>query len=203
MQGIPTAVGICFTVANARRFAMAATVPVREDYDAARLRALAKQSDDADQTRRLLALAVIYDGGSRSAAAQIGGVGLQTIRDWVLAFNAAGPSGLIDRKAPGQRPRLSDEQRQELVQVVESGPTPAVHGVVRWRLVDLAQWAFDAFGLSISKQTLSRELRALGFRKLSARPRHHAQDADAPAAFKKTSPPTWRRSPRATRRASR
>ena len=172
---------------------MAAPVPVREDYDAARLRALAKQSDDADQTRRLLALAVIYDGGSRSVAAEIGGVGLQTIRDWVLAFNAAGPSGLIDRKAPGQRPRLSDEQRQDLVRVVESGPIAAVHGVVRWRLVDLAQWIFDAFDLSISKQTLSRELRALGFRKLSARPRHHAQDADALAAFKK----------RATRRVSR
>jgi hypothetical protein len=75
--------------------------------------------------------------------------------------------------------------------------------VVRWRLVDLAQWVFDEFGLSISKQTLSRELRALGFRKLSARPRHHAQGADALATFKKTSPPAWRQSPRATRRTSR
>ena len=182
---------------------MAAAVPVRADYDAAQLRELAKRSEDADQTRRLLALAVIYDGGSRSEAAKLGGVGLQTVRDWVLAFNADGPAGLIDGKAPGHPPLLNAAQRQALARTVETGPIPAAHGVVRWRLVDLAQWVFDEFGLSISKQTLSRELRALGFRKLSARPRHHAQDAEALATFKKTLSPAWRRSPRATRRASR
>ena len=56
---------------------MAAAIGVRGDYDAARLRELAKRSDDANQTRRLLALAAIYDGGSRTEAAKIGGVGLQ------------------------------------------------------------------------------------------------------------------------------
>jgi transposase len=186
-----------------RRFAMAAAVRVRGDYDAVQLRELAKRSDDADQTRRLLALAAVYDGGSRTEAAKIGGVGLQTVRDWVLAFNAEGPSGLVDGKAPGNPPLLSDQQRRALMQIVEAGPIPAAHGVVRWRLIDLAQWVFDEFRVSISKQTLSRELRAMGFRKLSARPRHHAQDADALAAFKKTSPPAWTRSRRGMRRASR
>ena len=74
---------------------------------------------------------------------------------------------------------LSADQRRALAEVVEAGPIPAAHGVVRWRLIDLARWVWDEFALSISKQTLSRELRALGYRKLSARPRHHAQDADA------------------------
>ena len=157
---------------------MAAGVRVRGDYDAGQLRELAKRSDDADQTRRLLALAAVYDGGSRTEAAKIGGVGLQTVRDWVLAFNAEGPSGLVDGKAPGNPPLLSDQQRRALMQIVEAGPIPAAHGVVRWRLIDLAQWVFDEFRVSISKQTLSRELRAMGLRKLSARPRHHAQDAD-------------------------
>jgi transposase len=185
-----------------REEAMSAAVRLCEDYDAARLRALAKQSRDAAQTRRLLALAAIYDGGSRGEAAQIGGVGLQTVRDWVLAFNAEGPAGLIDGKAPGKPPLLDAEQRRALAQVVEAGPIPAAHGVVRWRLIDLAQWVFDQFAISISKQTLSRELRALGFRKLSARPRHHAQDGAAVAAFKKTFSPAWTRSPGARRRAS-
>jgi transposase len=182
---------------------MAAAVGVRGDYAAVQLRALAKRSEDANQTRRLLALAAIYDGGSRSEAAKIGGVGLQTVRDWVLAFNAEGPSGLVDGKAPGNTPLLNDERRQALREIVGSGPIPAVHGVVRWRLIDLAQWVFEEFRISISKQTLSRELRALGFRKLSARPRHHAQEAAALAAFKKTSPRAWPRSPGATRPASR
>lgn len=181
---------------------MAAAVRLREDYDAAGLRELAKRSTDADQTRRLLALAAIYAGGSRTEAAQIGGVGLQTVRDWVLAFNAEGPTGLVNGKAPGNAPLLNDERREALRQIVES-PITAVHGVVRWRLIDLAQWVFEEFRISISKQTLSRELRALGFRKLSARPRHHAQDTEALVAFKKTSRPAWRRSPSATRPASR
>jgi transposase len=164
---------------------MAAAVRVRGDYEAAQIRVLAKRSKNAAQTRRLLALAAIYDGRSRTEAARIGGVGLQTVRDWVLAFNAEGPPGLVNGKAPGNASLLNEQQRQTLHRIVESGPLPAVHGVVRWRLIDLAQWVFDEFRISISKQTLSRELRAVGFRKLSARPRHHAQDAATLAAFKK------------------
>lgn len=149
----------------------------------------------------MLALAAIYDGGSRGDAARIGSVGLQTVRDWVLRFNAAGPDRLVDGKAPGQTPKLNDAQRQALARTVESGPVPAVHGVVRWRLIDLAQWVREEFGISIAKQTLSRELRAMGFRKLSARPRHHAQNEHAAEAFKKNSPPSWRTSRAARPRA--
>ncbi len=173
---------------------MAAPIRLRCDFDAARLRALAKHSCDPDQTRRLLALAVIYEGGSRTDAARIGAVGLQTVRDWVLRFNAEGPEGLLTGKAPGARPLLNPEQRQALERIIEEGPIPAIHGVVRWRLVDLIQWIWDEFRIPISKQTLSREVRALGYRKLSARPRHHAKSEAQAAAFKKSSPPVWRRS---------
>src|ERR1700752_4244091 len=124
------------------------------------------------------------------------------VRDWVLAFNAAGPPGLIDGKAPGNQPLLNAEQRAALQRIVEAGPNPAVDGVVRWRLIDLAQWVSAEFGISISKQTLSRMLRGLGYRKLTARPRHYAQDPAALEAFKKTSPRAWRRSRSAMRRAS-
>ena len=85
--------------------------------------------------------------------------------------------------------------------MVESGPIPAIHGVVRWRLIDLAQWIFEEFRISVAKQTLSRELRAMGYRKLSARPRHHAQAEGVIEAFKKVSPPAWKQSP-ATKRST-
>jgi hypothetical protein len=78
--------------------------------------------------------------------------------------------------------------------MVESGPVPAAHGVVRWRLIDLCQWVWDEFRVSVSRQTLGRELRAMRYRKLSARPRHHAQAEGAIETFKKTSPPAWMRS---------
>ena len=181
---------------------MAAPVPLRADFDAAGLRALARSSRDPAQTRRLLALSAIYAGGTRTQAAALGGVGLQTVRDWVVAFNAHGPDGLIGGKAPGARPRLDADQRAALKALVEQGLMPAAHGVVRWRLVDLAQILFEDHGVSVSEQTLSRVLRGMGYRKLSARPRHHAQDPDAIPAFKKPSPPAWQRSPtpRATSR---
>ena len=173
---------------------MAAAIPLRGDFDASQLRVLARKSKDGPQARRLLALAAIYEGATRSEAAKIGGVGLQIIRDWVLRFNAWGPDGLLDSKAPGQPPKLNNTQRQAVARMIESGPIPAVHGVVRWRLVDLAQWIFEEFRITIAKQTLSRELRAMGYRKLSARPRHHAQAAGAIENFKKTSPRVWRQS---------
>ncbi len=89
---------------------------LREDYRAKDLRALARESRNAKHTRRFLSLAEIYDGGTRTQAARIGGVGLQVIRDWILRFNTGGPNGLIDRKAPGKAPILDQEQRRALVE---------------------------------------------------------------------------------------
>jgi transposase len=117
-----------------------------------------------------LALAAIYDGGSRGYAARIGAVGLQIVRDRVVRFNAQGLDGLIDRKAPGPSPRLNRERWRALVAMGERGPIPAEHGVVCWRLADLVQWVCKEFRIAISPQTLSRKLHALGYRKLSARP---------------------------------
>ena len=173
---------------------MSAPIPLRRDFGASQLRGLAKKTKDGPQARRLLALAAIYDGATRTEAAMIGGVGLQIIRDWVLHFNERGPDGLLNGKSPGQPSRLNDVQRQAIAGVIESGPIPAVHGVVRWRLIDLAQWIFEEFRIAIAKQTLSRELRAMGYRKLSARPRHYAQAAGAIEDFKKASPRAWTQS---------
>ena len=178
-------------------------IPLRAEFDAAGLRAAARDSKDAGQTRRLLALAAICDGATRTEAARIGGVTLPAanalrfggiVRDWVTRLNAHGPAGLVDRKAPGQPRRLDDTHRAALVAAVESGPIPAVHGVVRWRVVDLRQWLHDEFEASVSEQTLSRELRELGHRKLSARPRHRSQAEGAIEAFEETSPRAWTRS---------
>jgi len=176
------------------RFAM--PIPLRQDFEAPQLRLAARRTKDGPQVCRLLALAAIYEGATRSEAARIGGVTLQIVRDWVLKFNAQGPQGLIDRKAPGQPSRLNNAHRAALAGIVESGPIPAVHGVVRWRIVDLCQWMFEEFRVTIAKQTMSRELRALGYRKLSARPRHHAQAEGAVEDFKKAFPAAWRRSRR-------
>jgi transposase len=178
-------------------------VPLRSDFDAAAVRVMARTSKDGPQARRLLTLAAIYEGTSRTEAARIGGVTLQIVRDWVVKFNAHGPAGLINRKPPGQPSKLTEAHRAALRARLDEGPIPSVHGVVRWRLVDLIAWICEEFRISLSKQTLSRELRAMGYRKLSARPRHHAKSEAAVAAFKKPFPPVWRRLRRARPAVSR
>ncbi|MBV8175111.1 MAG: helix-turn-helix domain-containing protein, partial [Verrucomicrobia bacterium] len=106
---------------------MSAPIPLRRDFDASQLRGFARKTKEGPQARRLLALAAIYDGGTRTEAAKIGGVGLQIIRDWVLRY-ARGPDDLLDGKSPGQPSKLSDGHRRALARMVESGPIPAVHG---------------------------------------------------------------------------
>src|SRR5450631_3708521 len=81
---------------------MSIPVSLRGDFKASQLRALARKTKDGPQARRLLALAAIYDGATRTEAARIGGVTLQIIRDWVMRFNARGAAGLLDGKSPGQ-----------------------------------------------------------------------------------------------------
>ena len=160
-------------------------IDLRNDFDSVSLRRLAKRTRDATQSRRLLALAEVYDGGSRTDASRIGGVGLQIIRDWVLRFNARGPDGLVDGKSPGAPSKLNADHRRALAEVVEAGPVPAVDGVVRWRRKDLARWLLETFAISLDETTVGRELKALGFAKISARPRHYAQNELAVEAFKK------------------
>src|ERR1700756_2715027 len=191
-EGFPDAGRFGFKGGEPRRFAM--PIPLRTDFDAAMLGAEARRTKHAGQARRLLALAAIYDGAMRTEAAKVGGVTLQIVRDWVIKFNARGPEGLIDGKSPGQPSRLNDVHRAALAALIESGPIPAVHGVVRWRIIDLCQWLWEEFEVRIARQTLSRELRTMGFRKLSARPRHHAQAEGAVEHFKKASRPFWTRS---------
>ena len=174
-------------------------IALRADFDAARLRAAARRTKDGPQARRLLALAAIYDGATRTEAAKIGGVTLQIVRDWVVKFNAHGPDGLIDRKAPGQPPRLNDAHRAALAAMIESGPIPAIHGVVRWRIVDLCQWIWEEFRVSVAKQTLEPGAARHGLSQALGPPAPSCSGRRARLRhFKKASPRAWRRS-RATR----
>ena len=167
---------------------MAQAVELRTDYTAAELRRLAASSRHANQSRRLLSLAAVVDGMNRTQAARIGGMDRQTLRDWVHRFNAHGPDGLKDNWANGSVPRLSPEQQAELADLVETGPDRAVHGVVRWRRVDLQRLIVERFGVDYHERTIGKLLKALGFSHVSARPRHPGQDARTLEAFKKTSP---------------
>src|SRR3954452_19424394 len=148
---------------------MASAVDLRADDSATELCRLAATTKNANQSRRLLSLAAVVDGMNRTEAAWIGGGGRaarQAPGDGVNASSARGQTGLGDGWSKGPEPRLSAEQRAELAELVETGPDRAVHGVVRWRRVDLQRVIRERFGVAYHERTVGK-LKALGFSHIS------------------------------------
>ena len=169
-------------------------VPVRitrHDLDAAGLRRAARRASSVAASRRMLALALVLEGSSRTEAAQAAGMDRQTLRDWVHRYNEEGLAGLLDRHgACGPKRLLSPEQEAEVATWVHRGPNLAEHHVVRWRRADLVCEIKAKFGIDLAERTMSTLLRRLGFRRLVPRPRHPGHDAAAQASFSATSPPS-------------
>jgi transposase len=158
----------------------------RGEHSAGDLRGLAAGSDDADQTRRLLAIAMVLDGARRAEAARQTGMDRQTLRDWVHRYNEQGVDGLISRTAPGAAGKLTEAQMSEVRQWVLDGPDPALHMVIRWRCVDLCAEVERRFAVSVARRTMVKWLRKWRFTRLQPRPHHPKKDAAAQEAFKKT-----------------
>jgi transposase len=167
----------------------AAVAITRGDHSIAELRAAAAASRDADAARRMLALALVKEGQSRSVAARACGMDRQTLRDWVHRYNAEGLAGLLDRRPPGRAPSLSPAQQAEVAEWVRRGPDLPTHGVVRWRRADLSREIAAEFGVRLAERTVGTLLHKLNFSRISVRPRHPKTDEEAQEAFKKTSPP--------------
>jgi transposase len=106
---------------------------------------LAGRSKDVNQSRRLLSVAAVRDGMDGGAAAKIGGMDHQTLRDWVHRFNASGPEGLFNSWTEGPKPRLWVEQMAEFARIIETGPGREKDGVVRSRRVDLKRAVAERF----------------------------------------------------------
>ena len=155
------------------------------------LRAAAARTADAKQARRLLAIAMVLDGHSRRLAAQAGGMDRQTLRDWVIRYNADGLAGLADRPRPGRQPRLAEAQRSEVAKWVKDGPDLKTDGVVRWRCADLRDRIAAKFNVHLHERSVGKLLKKLNFSSMSGRPVHPQSDLAAQEAFKKTSL-SWR-----------
>jgi transposase len=166
----------------------AAVAITRTEHSAADLRDAAKRTDDAEAARRMLAIALVLEGKSRTEAATACGMDRQILCDWVHRYNAAGIAGLHNKTAPGAKPLLSPEQESQVAEWVREGPNLAEHGVTRWRRIDLARAIEERFGVKLAERRVGSLLRKLGFRRLSVRPRCPEQDAASQEAHKKTLP---------------
>lgn len=166
----------------------AAVAITRDDHTVEALRSAATASRDADAARRMLALALVKEGQSRTVAARACGMDRQTLRDWVHRYNTEGLVGLSDRRPPGRIPRLTPAQEAEVAVWVRRGPDLATHGVIRWRRIDLSREIAAKFGVSLAERTVGKLLRKLNFSRISTRPQHPKSDPEAQAHFKKASP---------------
>lgn len=158
----------------------------KTDCSASDLRLLASREKDGQVVRRLLALALILEGHSRSDAARLNGMDRQTLRDWVHRYNVAGVPGLISRIGAGAPPLLNDAQLAELRELVVNGPDPAVDDVVRWRCIDLRDKVAQRFAILVHKRTIAKWLREMALTRLQPRPFHPKKDPAAQEVFKKT-----------------
>jgi len=166
----------------------AAVAITRTDLTATELRRAAGKCRDARAARRMLALALVLEGADRKTAAETCGMDRQTLRDWVHRYNAEGLAGLVNLPGGARPRRLDADQIAQLRSWVEAGPDPAVDGVVRWRRRDLERRIADRFGITVHERTVGKYLAALGYRRLSVRPRHPKTDPEAQEVFKKASP---------------
>ncbi len=164
---------------------MGAPVPVRDDIPAGQLRRLARQEANGRVACRLLALANVLDGLSREDAARRAGMDRQTLRDWVIRFNAEGIEGLRDRPRSGRPPWLDDGQLAAFKALVLRGPAPERDGVSSWRAQDLCRIVEDRCGVSYTENGMLRLLHDLGLSWQKARPIHPEADLKAQARFKK------------------
>ena len=160
----------------------------RMDHTAVELRAFAARCGDGAQVRRVLALAHILEGRSRTEAAKQSGMDRQTLRDWVHRYNAEGLAGLKSGAGPGQPPLLNEVQMAELKALVLQGPDPVADKVVRWRCVDLRNVVAQRFSVTVHERTIGKWLRQMGMTRLQPRPFHPKKDVAAQETFKKTSP---------------
>jgi transposase len=157
----------------------------RTEMTAEQLREAALHEPRANVGRRILAIAMILDGQSRSAAAKAQAMDRQTLRDWVIRYNESGIAGLADQPRSGRPPYLGGEQMQELEDWVEEGPDLKQDGVVRWRRIDLCQRVKERFGVAMHERSMGKLLRRLDFRRISVRPQHPQSDEAAQETFKK------------------
>ena len=159
----------------------------RTEHTSAELRALGGRCGDGALVRRMFALAMVLEGRPRTEAAELNGMDRQTLRDWVHRYNDLGVEGLKSRRSPGRASVLGDAQKGELLALALTGPDPEVHGVVRWRCVDLRAEIARRFSVDVHENTVGRWLHELGLTRLQPRPVHPQKDPEAEQAFKKTS----------------
>jgi transposase len=166
----------------------------------------------ADWIRRAQMIVLSWDGRRVPAIAETLGCSQKAVRERLARFATEGLDGLGDRPGAGRKPRISQEQRSQLIALV-AGPPPGrlardeagelvaadAAGPAVWTL-DALTAAARAVGIDIARSQVRRILLAEGVR--WRRPRSWATSADPDFGPKErgswTTTRTHRRTPRSS-----
>ena len=148
----------------------------------------ARHAPNLVEARRWQLLALIADGKTAKAAAELVGLYPNYARRVVQRYNQEGPAGVRDRRLeqtpPVRDPLLTPEQLQELADAVQ-GPAP---GGGLWTGPLVAQWIAEKTGRDhVAPQRGHDYLKRLRMSPQVPRPRHHDVDSAAQAAFQQSS----------------
>jgi transposase len=161
------------------------------------LHTLYRTEPDARMARRIQGIRLAARGMTGPEIVEILGVARRTVQVWVAKYNQGGLEALLDRPRSGAPTKLPPAAEQELRRRIEAGPT-AADGVSAFTAPVIRQMIHREYGVLYSLSGLYDWLHRQGFAYLVPRPQHEQSDPEAQEAFKKTSPPRWRRSSRTT-----
>ncbi len=139
----------------------------------------AKRESDLDEWRRAKAVLEYIAGRRVVVMADELGVTRGSINRWLQWYDALGVEGLRTQVAPGPAPRLTTDQHDELVALIEAGPQSAGFSSGVWTGPMIGNLIRQRFGVRYHNHYVPELLHQLGFS--VQRPRKRLAKADAAA----------------------
>jgi transposase len=158
---------------------------IRDDLTSEQLRRLARRERDPRVGRRLLAIANALDGMSRAMAAKLAGMDRQTLRDWVIRYNAHGVDGLGDRWGAGRPTAVSEGELAAVKAAILQAVCRSGDAKPAFRIVDVAAMIEERTGVRYSVSGAHRLMKTMGLSYQKTRPSHPKADPAARERFKK------------------
>jgi transposase len=118
---------------------------------------------DLRLVRRISALLDVARGERIPQVAEKYAVTKQTIYDWLAAFVVHRFDGLVHHRSPGRKPRLTQAQRERLVELVEAGPEAAGFDTACWTSLLIQQLIYQEFGVLYNRHYVCTLLHSLDF----------------------------------------
>lgn len=171
----------------------------RRGAELAKLKALLKETEksgDLATWKRAKAVLGYIEGRKVIALKDEVGVDRSAVNKWLRWYDVAGADGLRTKKAPGPTPRLDQQQRQQLIELIEAGPQAAGFMSGVWTGPMIGELIRQRFNVSYNEKYVPELLHQLGFSVQRPRKRLARADAEAQEVWLRERLPAIKKKPR-------